>query len=221
MSELQNAEHTYSAEIVRKGIHLVSLSIPVLYYFLPRTIALSVLIPLTIAFLLADVARLFLPSVGRLFERVFGWLLRPHERNHRGRRLNGATYVLLSAVLCVWLFPKVIVITAFAILIISDTAAALIGRRYGRRPFLSKSLEGTSAFLLTALCVVAVAPKIAYLPAEYLIGAAAAVLGALVEAGALGIDDNLTVPLSISTAMWVLYSLFLPTIDLYTLDRLL
>ncbi len=220
MSELQSAEHTYSAEIVRKGIHLVSLSIPVLYYFLPKTVALSVLIPLTIAFLLADVARLFLPSIGRLFEQVFGWLLRPHERNHRGRRLNGATYVLLSAVLCVWLFPKVIVITAFAILIISDTAAALIGRRFGRRPFLSKSLEGTSAFLVTALCVVAVAPKIAYLPAEYLIGAAAALLGAVVEAGAPGIDDNLSVPLSISAAMWILYSLFLPTVDLYTLDRL-
>ncbi len=220
MSETGNVDHTYAAEIVRKGIHLLSLLIPVLYYFLPKSVALSILIPLTLAFLLSDIARLFIPSVGHLYEQVFGWLLRPHEQNQRGRRLNGATYVLLSAVLCVWLYPKVIVITAFAILIVSDSAAALIGRRFGKRPFLGKSLEGTSAFLVTALAVVAVAPKIAYLPAEYYIGAAAAILGTLVEAGTTGIDDNLSVPLSIGTAMWILYSLFLPAVDLYSLDRI-
>jgi dolichol kinase len=220
MSELQNVEHNYSAEIVRKGIHLLSLTIPVLYYFLPKTVALSILIPLTLALLLSDVARLFHPPIGRLFGRLFGWLLRKHEQNERGRRLTGATYVLLSAVLCVWLYPKVIVITAFAILIVSDSAAALIGRRFGRHPFLGKSLEGTLAFLVTALAVVALAPKIAYLPAEYFIGGAAALLGTIVEAGALGVDDNLSIPLSIGTAMWILYALFLPTVDLYRLDRL-
>ncbi len=220
MSDSRNADHTYGAEIVRKGIHLLSLLIPVLYYFLPKTVALSILIPLTLAFLLSDIARLVIPRVGQLYQRVFGWLLRPHEQNHRGRRLNGATYVLLSAVLCILLYPKVIVITAFTILIVSDSAAALIGRRFGKRPFLGKSLEGTSAFLITALAVVAVAPKIAYLPAEYCIGAAAAVLGTLVEAGTPGIDDNLSVPISISTAMWILYTLFLPTVDLYSLDKI-
>jgi dolichol kinase len=220
MSELQNVHINYSAEVVRKGIHLFSLLIPVLYYVLPKSVALSILMPLTLAFLLTDVARLFLPLVGRLYERLFGWLLRPHEQNREGRQLNGASYMLLSAVLCIWLFPKVIVITAFAILIISDSAAALIGLRFGRRSFLAKTLEGTSAFLVTALLVVAVAPKIAYLPAEYLIGAAAAVLGTLVEAAALGIDDNLSIPVSIGAAMWILYALFLPTVDLYTLDRL-
>jgi dolichol kinase len=217
MSELQSLEQNYGAEIVRKGIHLLSLSIPVLYYFLPKPVALSILLPLTLAFLLSDVARLFLPSVGRLYDRLFGWLLRTHERNDRGRHLTGATYVLVSAVVCVLIFPKVIVITAFAILIISDSAAALIGRRFGRRPFLGKSLEGTSAFFLTALAVVAVAPKIAYLPGEYLIGGAAALLGTIVEAGTPGIDDNLSIPLSIGCAMWILYALFLPAVDLYRL----
>jgi hypothetical protein len=46
-------------------------------------------------------------------------------------------------------------------------------------------------------------------------------IGTLVEAGALGIDDNLSIPVSIGAAMWILYALFLPTLDLYTLDRLL
>ena len=136
-------------------------------------------------------------------------------------RLTGATFVLLSALICILLFPKVIVITAFAILIISDTAAALIGRRFGRHPFRSKTVEGTTAFFVTASVVVALAPKIDYLATEYLIGSIAAVLGAFVEAvsGDL-IDDNLSIPISIGIVMWVLYALLLPTVNVWGLDRI-
>jgi dolichol kinase len=162
---------------------------------------------------------LFVPAFGELYRKFFGFLLRRHELNARRRRLNGATYVLLSATLCVWLFPKIIVITAFAILIISDTSAALIGRKFGRHPFFGKSLEGTTAFFVSGLLVVALAPKIAYLPAEYFIGVLAAALGAFVEvlSGDL-IDDNLSIPISISLAMWGLYLLLLPALNVYALD---
>ncbi len=159
-----------------------------------------------------------LPS-GNSTRKFFGFLLRRHELNARRRRLNGATYVLLSATLCIWLFPKIIVITAFAILIISDTSAALIGRKFGRHPFLGKSLEGTTAFFVSGLLVVALAPKIAYLPAEYLIGVLAAALGAVVEAlSGDVIDDNLSIPISISLAMWGLYLLLLPALNVHALD---
>jgi dolichol kinase len=136
-------------------------------------------------------------------------------------RLNGATFVLLSAILCVWLFPKVIVITAFSILIISDTAAALFGRRFGRHPFHGKTVEGTTAFFVTAVLVVALAPKVDYLATEYLIGVIAAFIGSFVEAfsGDL-IDDNLSIPLSIGVIMWVLYLLLLPAVNVWGLDRI-
>ncbi|MCC6397236.1 MAG: dolichol kinase [Bacteroidetes bacterium] len=219
MIELQSVETSYSSELIRKGIHLCSLSIPVIYYYISKDTALSILIPLTLAFGLTDLARLFLPSFRGLYHRFFGFLLRNRERNTDNRRLNGATYVLLSATLCVWLFPKVIVITAFAILIVSDSAAALIGRRFGRHPFFGKTREGTTAFLVTALLVVLLAPKILYLPTEYLIGALAALIGTFVEllSGDL-IDDNLSIPLSISLVMWGLYILLLPTINVFALE---
>ena len=218
MNGLQSVEHSYTTEILRKAIHLSSLSIPVAYYFVSKSTALSILIPLFLLFALSDIARLRHPATGRLYEKFFGFLLRSHERNDRGRRLTGATYVLLSAILCVLIFPKVVVITAFAILIISDSSAALIGRKFGRRPFLRKSLEGTAAFFFSAVLVVALAPKIQYLPAEYLIGAAAALVGAVVEAGSITFDDNLTIPLSVGAIMWLLYSAFLPTVNIYFLD---
>jgi dolichol kinase len=221
MSLPPSVEESYGTEFIRKGIHLFSLLIPVVYYFIPKSTALAILIPLTLAFGLSDIGRLFIPSFGRFYNTWFGFLLRSHEQNERGRRLNGATYVLLAATLLVLLFPKVIAITAIAVLIISDTSAALIGRRFGRHRFMSKSLEGASAFFLSGLLVVAFAPKVEYAPAEYVIGAAAAFLGAVVEASAIGLDDNLSIPLTVGGVMWLLYLLFLPAMNLFKLDGMI
>lgn len=216
----ESAAHqtSYGAEVVRKGIHLFSLSIPVIYYFLSKETALAILLPVTAFFVANDLARLYVKPVGRIYERIFGSIMRSHERNNRGRRLTGASYVLISAALCVWLFPKVIFLTAFAILIVSDSAAALVGRRLGRRPFLAKSLEGTTAFFVTALIVVGLAPKVLYSPAEYLIGALAALLGAVVEAAPQAVDDNLAIPLATGSFLWLLYAVFLPGVNVYALD---
>ncbi|HXX64474.1 MAG TPA: SEC59/DGK1/VTE5 family protein [Bacteroidota bacterium] len=221
MRFLQSVEESYATELLRKAIHLLSLLIPVIYYFISKQTALAILVPLTILFAVSDISRLFVPPVGRLYNSYFGFLLRAHERNEQGRRLNGATYVLLAATLLVCFFPKVIVLTAFAILIISDSSAALIGRRFGRHRFLSKSLEGATAFFLSALMVVAFAPKVEYLPGEYVIGAVGAALGAVVEASAIGLDDNLSIPLAVGSTMWLLYVTFLPAVNLFKLDQLI
>ena len=220
MSALQNVEHSYEAELVRKAIHLSSLSIPIVYFLITKSAALTILVPLTLVFLVADIGRLFHTPTRILFDRYFGWLLRVHERNNETRRLNGATYVLLSATVCIWVFPKVIAISAFAILIVSDTAAALIGRKYGRHPFLKKSLEGALAFLVTALIVIGLAPKAEYRFAEYLIGAIAALAGAVVEALTIAIDDNLSIPIVLAGVMWILYIVLLPNVNVFALDAM-
>jgi len=221
MNGLPNVEESYGVELIRKSIHLCSLSIPIVYYFISKSTALTILVPLTAAFALSDIARLFNPAAGRLYNQYFGFLLRDHEQHDHGKKLNGATYVLLSATICVLVFPKVIVVTAFTILIISDTSAALFGRKFGKHRFLRKTLEGSSAFFVTALIVVAVAPKIGNLAAEYMIGFVAALLGAVVEAVSNNeIDDNLSIPITVGTAMWLMYAIFLPAVNVFALDRL-
>ncbi len=218
MKVLPNVEQSYAVELVRKGIHLCSLSIPVVYYFISKSTALSILLPLTLVFGLSDLARVYHPPTRRLYHRLFGWLLRSHELDDAARHLNGATYVLLSACAFLWLLPKVVFITAFSILIVSDTLAALVGRRFGIRPFLKKTLEGTTAFFLSALVVVACTPKAGMGVGEYMAGAGAALVGALVEASGLPLDDNFLVPLSVGMSLWAFYVLFLPSIDVYALD---
>lgn len=222
MNGLQSVETSYGTELIRKGIHMSSLAIPVVYYFITRETALAILIPLLLLFGVSDLARIFIPAFGRWYEQWFGFLLRRHELAEGHKKLNGATYVLLSATLCIWLFPKMIVITAFAILIVSDTAAALIGRKFGKHPLRQgKSYEGTTAFFVSALLVVAITPKVQYLPWEYAIGAVAAFVGALAEAlsGEM-IDDNLSIPLSIAVVMWGLYAALLPSLNIFVLERL-
>ena len=215
MNHIDNATINYRDELVRKGVHFCSLSIPTIYYFIPRFDAIVILSVLTFLAVALDLGRFAIPQVGVFFNKYFAFMMRKHELDTKKKNLNGASYVLISALACVIIFPKVIVVTAFAILIISDSFAALIGRRFGTRKFLSKSLEGTIAFFITAVVVVLVTPKVYYLPIEFVIGFIAAFVGTIVENISFGFaDDNLSIPLAIGFTMWGLYLLLLPNVDL-------
>lgn len=175
-----------------------------------------VLIPLTIFSITLDLSRYYFPSLGKVFYKFFGFMLREHEKNNKKKTLNGASYVFISASLVILFFPKLFVLTGFSILIVSDILAALIGRKFGKHKFLFKSFEGTLAFFISASIVVFFTPKIEYLPIEYLIGIIAAFIGAIAENVSYGwADDNFTIPISIGGAMWILYSILLPGLDVY------
>jgi dolichol kinase len=215
MTQIDRGTIHYRDEVYRKLIHLTSLSIPVVYYFITRELALKILVPMTILSLILDVGRYLYPQIGKFFYLIFGFLLRDHERDHKKRNLNGATYVLISAVVCILIFPKIFFITAFAVLIISDSSAALIGRKWGRHKFIFKSLEGTIAFFISACIVVLVAPKINGTIIEYFIGIFAVAVGAIAENISYGwADDNLSIPLSVGFVMWGMYCIFLPDLSL-------
>lgn len=215
MTASDNGTIDYKFEILRKGIHLCSLSIPVGYYFMSKEMALSILIPLVVFSLVVELARHYIKPMRKYFDFLFGFLLREHEKNTSKKTLSGATYVFISAVLTMILFPKVIFLLAFSVLIIGDIAAALIGRRFGKHKFLAKSLEGTTAFFVFSAFLVFLTPKVDYLYIEYFIGIIAVAVGAIAENIAYGwADDNLTIPLSVGAVMWLLYAWFLPNMAL-------
>jgi len=201
----QAGQISFSNELIRKTIHIGSLSIPIIYYYVHRETALLILLPMTVFSLFIDVGRHYIPFIQKQVEILFDRILRPHER--KAGLLSGATYVLISALICVAIFPKLITVTAFAILIVSDSSSAIFGRKFGKHRFIDKSLEGTIAFILTAWIVVLISPKAGPMPIEYLIGAVAAVIGGIAEASSasLRMDDNFSVPVSIGFVMWGLY----------------
>lgn len=215
----KNIDRNYKVEYIRKAIHQFSMLIPVIYYFTPRELAIKILILLTLGFVTVDIARYYNPEAQKLFYKLFGPILRQHERDHKAKNLNGATWVFISALVCVVIFPKFIVINSFAILILSDASAAVFGRKFGRHKFFKKSLEGTVAFIIAAIPVVFLAPKVQNSTGEYLITMFSAIIGGIMEAASINlkIDDNLLIPLSIGTTMWILYLIFYPELDLYFL----
>ena len=211
MTLIDNGDINYRDEIVRKLIHLCSLSIPIIYYFIPQSTAIIILSIITCAAIILDVLRHYSPSVGKLFYMIFGFILRKHEVDGNKKNLNGATSALVSVII----FPKVLFQTAYPILIISDSTAALIGRKFGRHKFLAKSLEGTLAFFISASIVVLLTPKLNGSITEYLIGIMAAAIGAIVENISFGLaDDNLTIPISVGLSMWLFYILMFPGVQL-------
>jgi dolichol kinase len=215
MTQTDNGTIQYKDELYRKLIHLTSLSIPIIYYFITAESAAIILGILAGLALVIDLGRYLHPEIGKIFYKFFGFLLREHELDHKKKNLNGATYVLISALISVLIFPKVIFISAFSILIISDSLAALIGRKFGKRKFLSKSLEGTLTFFISACIVILFTPKVGGFFEEYLIGFIAAFVGAIVENISFKlVDDNLSIPLSVGFTMWGLYLALLPNLEL-------
>lgn len=95
--------------------------------------------------------------------------------------------------------------------------AALIGKRLGKHPFFSKSLEGSLAFLVSGFMVILLTPKVEYQLMEYAIGFIAVGIGMVVEALSISVDDNLSIPISVGGSMWILYILTLPLINIYNL----
>jgi len=215
MTQIDNGTIQYKDELFRKLIHLTSLSIPIVSYFIPTETAAIILGILAALALIIDLGRYLHPEIGKIFYKYFGFLLREHELDHKKKNLNGATYVLISALISVLIFPKVIFISAFSILIISDSLAALIGRKFGKRKFLSKSLEGTLTFFVSACIVILFTPKVGGFFEEYLIGFIAAFVGAIVENVSFKlVDDNLSIPLSVGFVMLGLYLALLPNLEL-------
>ncbi len=213
----------FKAELVRKAIHLISLLIPLVYYFIPKAMALWILIPLTAAFVIIDLARYDVPLISKLFYRFFGFLLRSHEVDRKKHALNGATFMLISAVICIVMFPKFIMITSFTVLILADASSAVFGKRFGKHKIfpgrnMPKSYEGSLAFVVMAIVAVCLTPKVDYLFAEYLVGAVAGVAAAVAEALSYNIvDDNIAVPITFGLTTWALYILFLPHLNVFFL----
>ncbi len=213
----------FRAELVRKAIHLVSLSIPVAYYFISKELALWIVIPLTLAFIIADLARYEVPLFSGFFYKFFGFLLRKHEVDEKKHALNGATFMLISAVICITIFPKYIMIAGFTVLILADAASAVFGKRFGKHIIfpkrdIPKSYEGSLAFIIAGILAVALTPKANYSIAEYLIGAASVVVASFAEVLSYDIvDDNIAIPVSFGLTMWALYIILLPHVNLFFL----
>ncbi|GMV52361.1 MAG: phosphatidate cytidylyltransferase [Ignavibacteria bacterium] len=201
---------SYRSELTRKTIHLTSLLIPILYLRVPHSTGIQILLTMAGISLFIDVLRHYHTGTRAILERYLGAILRTHEKTTTRFTLTGATWVLLAAVLSFSLFPTVVAVTIFTVLIVSDSFAALIGRRFPRKPFFDKSVAGTAAFIVSAWCVVTVYALVYSLPFTYYgAGALGAIAAGIAESASVRLkaDDNIVIPLSMAIVMLVVNEL--------------
>lgn len=197
---------SYMQEVRRKLVHLSSLWMAAALLLLPRTfcaVLFGVMAVLTVLVEYAYYRKV--PVVTECYGFFFGRMLRDYgtDKFH----LSGGAPVLAAACLSAVCFAKPYSALAMAVMLLGDTAAALIGRRFGKHRFFNgKSLEGTLAFLLTGVAVVLIGFAVWRYPCPVVLGGAAGVvLAALLELFncELHLDDNLSIPLAVGAGFWL------------------
>jgi dolichol kinase len=191
-----------SSEFRRKGLHLLLIAIPLTYHFLGKWESVRIFAAVGLIVVCLDYARSKSQLVKKIFNGIFGAVLRKHETS--GEKLTGASFVAIATCLNFSLFKAEIAVTGFLILVISDTLAALIGKGFISRPFFEKSLYGSLAFFISALIVLFACGNF-YETGYwfYLFGIFAASCVTILEArpSFLNIDDNFVIPIGFSLIM--------------------
>ncbi len=185
-------------EYIRKIIHLFSLIIPFgyLYIITDKFVMVQILIALTIFFLFIDIARHKIVWIQLIFKYFFNDMLRGHELKGN---LTGATWVIVGSLITILLFTKYVAVIVLIFMSLGDTAAGLIGQKFGKHKVGNKSWEGFFAGLI--ICFI-VAINFPYLPLKIsLIGALVAMIMELLP---IPLDDNFKIPLGSGAIMMML-----------------
>ncbi len=192
----------FNAEIARKAVHLSSLWIPALYLYTTKNTMLSILLPLALIAITIDFSRRFIPQLNNLINHFIGHMMRDEEKELFA--FSGATNMLIAASLTVAIFNQGIAILALSILMISDSFAAIVGRKFGKIRLVSgKSLEGSLSFAASAIMVYYFF-KICYhytLPLDLSLLAIFVATIAELFAKKIHLDDNFIIPLVIGMVL--------------------
>lgn len=132
----------------RKFIHIASSIVPLAYWLLGREIAIPLLAAVTLVMFFFEYLRIRTVGFRKLYDRFLGDMTRPGE----AVRITGATYVFVGMLVASF-YDEPIAITAMLFLSFGDSAAAIIGIRYGKTMIGPKSLEGSLACFGTCMIV--------------------------------------------------------------------
>jgi len=195
-------KRTIYNEIKRKFFHLAGLGIPVGYYFVDdKSTSLIIMVIVTSVYFGIEILRRIDPKFEKRFLLNFSPIMRPEER----KTITATGYYLISSILTIFAFEKTVAIISLLFLILGDSIAALVGKRWGHIKIFSKTLEGSlacfSVCFLIALINSRLDPLIAIDP---LIALAGAFTATIVEFISVGSYDNFTIPLASGFVMQIL-----------------
>lgn len=192
-------------ELYRKAVHLSSLWMLLFILMVNRNISILLFLSLFLVNLAVEYAAYRkVPVVGGWFRRLFFKTLRRKEVVVHQFTPSGSIYVLLAALILSVCFVPAAAAAALAVMLVSDTAAALVGKIFGTIRFANgKSIEGTVAFFITA-CLILSACVLKCPWSVLIIIALLATLAEFFE-NELQVDDNLSIPLVVGFSLNLFY----------------
>ncbi|KXK56415.1 MAG: dolichol kinase [Chlorobi bacterium OLB5] len=198
---------------MRKMIHYASSAIPIGYLFIEKNIVLLILGGILLLMLVVEFFKYKSNFVYDLYLTNFRHMLREHEYDRTRFRINGASWVIFAAILCILIFPKLIAVTGLLMLAFADSTSALLGRLFGKKQYApNRSYVGTVTFFAVGIIIMFLTPKYFYTAKEYIITLIAVIATTAADASSLPVDDNFTIPVVCCTVMYVLYLLLYPGI---------
>ena len=141
---------TYRQEVLRKIVHISSSGIAILLWYFGKDVLLPWILAAAILFPILDCSRKYIPFLKKLYFKLFGIITRPYEH----QMLSGASWVFMGAGVTAYVFNEKVAVIALLVMSLSDSAAALIGLKYGTTRLFNKSLEGTFAFLISTYLII-------------------------------------------------------------------
>lgn len=192
----------YTEEVKRKLVHLSSLWMPVAILLFPQDGMAWIFGGCLVGSLLVERLRSSrVKWLTPLYDALFGRMLRAEPRPGQWI-ISGGPYVFAAALAVVLLVPAQVAAASMAVMLCGDTAAALIGRKFGRHPAANgKSLEGCIAF-----CLAGYVGAMLFTGGDYALFLIPGVLGGmLVELyeKQLRVDDNFSIPVT-AALLWKL-----------------
>jgi len=184
---MQNDLLNSRQEFFRKLIHIGCSVIPISYlYYFSREQIITISGFISIGFVFAEIFRNYSTKIQQYFIFIFRPLLREDEKK---KKISGATFLFVSLTLIFIFFDKNTAIPAAFILTIADSFAAILGKKFGRRKFLNKSVTGSLTFFLLGNVILFI-----LLPQLRMLNIVIAAILTFVEALALPVSDTLTLP---------------------------
>jgi len=170
---------------------LVGSLFPVIYFFTPdKTLILVFTFYLLGIMTVIEILRKLSPGAYQVMVEHSGGILKENPG-----KIMGTTAYLLSVIILVLAFNKLVVIYALAFTIFGDAASTLIGKRFGTRRFWSgKSIEGLVGFIISTFIIGALLNLIPSLSIGIKKIIWGSIFSGIVEFLPLYVDDNLSVP---------------------------
>ena len=208
MEDIKN-KISLQSELLRKCIHISSAIIPLSYYIIDRKMEVYILSVFSFLLILMDTTKVRVNWVRKLYLKFLGPVLRRHEVHKKKLFFTGGTYLVIAFLICVFIFSKPVAITSMLIIVFCDSAAAIVGKVYGKHFIKNRTLEGSAAFFITGMIVIFLTLKETTSVYEYFIALFALLLTTAFELLPNKIDDNLSIPLFFGIIYTALIKIFL------------